>query len=295
MGLYDSPDCLSRLRREIGQPTTADFPTDADGYAWLGEAQIEMFTRLAIFAPNAIRQPPRQVTQPVARTAVCGTTSGGTGVISAGLFTQADVDAGITGTGIPAGTFITGVVSTSSIVISQPATATNASVVLTVTPDPSYIFTFGTDSDGNSLYPLGDVMLFRQLSDNPDWALREGVEFQMEGNKIRLTDNVPWSGDLPYFQCLALPLTLSATVPPVLRPVQARELIVNAAALKYAEDSDESAAARFEARLEKSWTRWLWAIQRQYASPYASSATNPNALPSRYRFGMGRPFWRGFR
>lgn len=286
MALYDAPDCLARLRREIGQPSTTDYPLDADCYAWLGEAQIEVFSRLAVFAPNAVRQPPRQMLQPVARTVASGTTSGGTTVTSSALFTLADVDAGIAGTGIPAGATITGVVSTSSVTISAPATATG-SPTLTLTPDPGFIFTFGTDADGNTLYPVGALTLYQTLTDIPDWPLYEGVDFTMEGNRIRAMDGVPWPfGSAPYYQSFILPLTLSATVAPVLRPVQARCLIVDAAAVRYAEDTSTDRAT-FEARYEKHWSQMLPMIQAQYAAPFRAAATHPNALPGRARFGAG--------
>lgn len=292
MAMYDAPDCLARLRREIGQPSTTDFPLDADGYAWLGEAQIEVFGRLAVFAPNAVRQPPRQMVAPVVRTVASATTSGSTTVTSAALFTLADVDAGIAGTGIPAGATITGVVSTSSITISAPATA-SGSPTLTITPDPGFMFTFGVDADGNNLYPVGAVQLFNTATDNPDWPLYEGVDFIMEGNKVRAMDGAAWpfSGP-PYFQSLVLPLTLSATVAPVLRPVQCRRLIVDAACVRYCEDTSTDAAI-FERRYEKHWMQDLAMIQTQYAAPFRAAATHPNAMPGRTRFGAGIIRYRG--
>lgn len=296
MALYDSVDCLARLRREIGVPSTADFPLDADCYAWLGEAQIEVFSRLAVYAPNAIRQPPRQMVQPVVRTvASCVTTITTTGVTCpAGAFTLADIDAGISGTGIPVGTTITGIATGgASIVLSAPATA-NGTVTLTVTPDPTYSFTFGVDADGNNLYPVGALQLFNLLTDMYDNPLYEGVDFQMEGNRVRTIDGNPWPYSAPpFYQSLILPLTLSATVPPTLRPVQARCLIVDAASVRYAEDTSTDAAI-FEKRYEKHWSQMLPMIQAQYAAPFRAAATHPTALPGRYRFyGSQSGYYRG--
>lgn len=287
MALYDAVDCLARFRREIGQPSTTDFPLDADCYAWLGEAQIEVFSRLAVYAPNAIRQPPRQLTQPAARTvASVVTTSGSAAITSTAGFTLADIDSAISGTGIPSGAYITGVTSTSAATMSTPATA-NGTITATFTPDPAYIFTFGTDADGNNLYPVGAVALYQALQDIPDWPLYEGVDFQMEGNKVRAMDGAPWPfSSPPYFQGLLLPLTLSATVAPTLRPVQARCLIVDAAAVRYAEDTSTDAGI-FERRYEKHWNQMLPMIQTQYAAPFRAAATHPNAMPGRSRFGIG--------
>ena len=290
MALYDAVDCLARFRREIGQPSTTDFPLDADCYAWLGEAQIEVFSRLAVYAPNAIRQPPRQLTQPAARTvASCVTTIGLTTIPNnfAGTYKLSDIDSAISGAGVPAGAYITSVSSDgASITISAPATA-SATITATFTPDPAYIFTFGTDADGNNLYPVGAVALYQALRDIPDWPLYEGVDFQMEGNKVRAMDGAPWPfSSPPYFQGLLLPLTLSATVAPTLRPVQARCLIVDAAAVRYAEDTSTDAGI-FERRYEKHWNQMLPMIQTQYAAPFRAAATHPNAMPGRSRFGIG--------
>ena len=287
MALYDSVDMLARLRREIGQPSTTDFPLDADCYAWLGEAQIEIFSRLAVFAPNAVRQPPRQMVQPAARTvASVVTISGNYSMTSTAGFTLADVDSAISGTGIPAGAYIVDVTSTSGANISAAATA-SGTITATITPDPAYIFTFGADRDGNNLYPVGKTTLYQTLTDIPDWPLYEGVDFEMEGNKVRAMDGVPWPfSSPPYFQSLILPLTLSATVAPVLRPVQARCLIVDAASVRYAEDTSTDAKV-FEARYEKHWNQMLPMIQTQYAAPFRAAATHPNALPGRSRFGAG--------
>lgn len=291
--LYDAADCLARLRREIGQPSTSDFPTDTDCYAWLGEAQIEVFAQLAVYAPQAVRQPPRQLTQPVVRTvASCVTVLASNNITApAGSFTAADQDAAISGAGIPVGAYITGVLSATSINISAVATA-NGTVTTTITPDPGYIFTFGYDADGNALYPVGAVQLFYDQTCNPDSPLQENVDFLMEGNKIRMPDNTPWSGPIPYFQSLLLPLTLSATVPPVLRPVQSRCLIVDAACVRYCEDTSTDAAI-FQKRYERHWTQNIAMIQTQYAAPFRTAATNPNAYPARSRFSFGARRWFG--
>lgn len=255
----------------------------------MGEAQIEVFSRLAVFAPNAVRQPPRQMTQPVVRTvASCTTTSGANNITAAvGAYTFSDMDAALSGSGIPAGATITGISSDGSTVYINANATASGTVTLTVTPDPAYIFTFGSDADGNTLYPVGAVQLFQLLTDIPDWPLYEGVDFTMEGNKVRTMDGAPWPfGSAPYFQSLILPLTLSAGVPPTLRPVQARCLIVDAAAVRYAEDTHTDATT-FTNRYEKHWGQLLPMIQAQYAAPFRAAATHPNALPGRARFGAG--------
>lgn len=293
MALYDSVDCLSRLRTMIRQPSTSDVVTDAIGYEWLGQGQIDILTRLSLFAPLSNRGPVQQMTLRAARTVACGTTTGDQTVTSSALFLLSDIGSAITGSGIPTGSTIIAVNSTSSIEISAAATAT-ASPTLTLTPDSlyPYTYTFGQDADGNALYPFGEVQLYLNLNDIPDWPMIEGVEYLMEGNVIRAPNNAPLTS-APYFQCLALPSTLSATQSPVLKPVQARELIVDAAAMRYAEAMGYD-MAKYEARLEKDWARWIGPIQAQYARPGSIAASHPGANPARWNWMRGYNF-RGIR
>ena len=291
MAFLDSADLLARLRVAIRQPSTSDVSTDAQCYSWLGQGQIDLFTRLAIFAPKACIITPRQVTTPAARTVASTTTNGSTTVGSSALFLLNDIGAAISGTGIPAGALITGVNSTSSIIISVAATVTG-SPTLTLTPESAYpyTFTFGTDADGNDLYPVGAVALYRVRNDIPDAPMVEGVEYQMEGNHIRMPDYAAFSGTAPYFQCMVLPLTLSATVSPTLLPVQARELIVDSAAVRYAQEIEGQDPSIFEARFEKSWSRYITAIQLQYARSGSVAASHPTYAPTRGRwYGRAGP------
>lgn len=226
MALYDSADCLSRLRVQIRQPSTSDLCTDAQCYLWLGEGQIDVFTRLAVFAPLAVRIAPTQM----------------------------------------------------------------------ATSDGGYTYTFGTDSalptSYTDLYPIGSVEIFRTRNDIPDWPMIEGVDYLMEGNQIRMPGNAPYSGTAPYYQSLALPASLDGSTAPTLKPVQARELIVDAAAVRYAKAVREDLDIH-EARYEADWARWLSALQTQYARPGSVAASHPNASPSRWRWG--RPQWMGIR
>jgi hypothetical protein len=221
MSLYDTPDCLSRLRRTIRRDSAVDFPLDADCYAWLAEAQMEIFQWLAVYAPKACIIAPAQL----------------------------------------------------------------------VTADAGYTYTFGTDAalptSYTDLYPIGQVQIYRALADIPDWPMKEGVEYLMEGHRIRMPDNRPFSGPAPYYQCLTLPDTLDGSVAPVLRPVQARQLLIDGASVKYqqAVGGDIDGAG---SRYERSKTNWLAALQLQYANAGSVSATHPQAAPGRTKW-YGRP------
>lgn len=250
--------------------------------------------RLALFAPNALRGNLTQLTLRAARSITGTTTSGSTTVTSSAAFLLSDLNSGISGTGIATGTTITAVNSTSSIVLSQAATA-SGSVTLTLTPEPNYpyTYTFGSDADGNLLYPVGGVQLYRVAGDLPDWPMIPGVEYLMEGAIVRAPGNAAFPGGTPYFQGLVLPLTLSATASPALLPVQARELIVWAAAVEYAGDVGKDATPHQE-RFDAAWDRWIGAIQAQYAESGAIAATHPTARPPRWNYYGGYPV-RGMR
>lgn len=75
--------------------------------------------------------PPTSLT-PAVRTDVAGVTSG-SAVVTDTSIVLSDVNAAVTGTGIPANTYIVSVNSGVSAVLSNPATATNATDSLTVT------------------------------------------------------------------------------------------------------------------------------------------------------------------
>ena len=300
MALYDSPDCLARLRVVTRQNSTSALLTDAQGYQWLGQGQIDVLGRMASYVPLANVSSIRQMTATVARSFTATTVSGSTAITSSALFTLADVGAGVTGNGIPSGTTITGVSSTSAAVLSAAATA-SASVTVTVTPDPLYTYTFifGLDADGNYLYPVGGVTLYAQLNEIPDRPMFEGVDYLMEGERIRIPDNAPYNGGTtpPYYQGTVLPLTLSATVSPVLRPVQARELIVDAAAILYAQANGVDASP-YTTMYNDHWDKWMTVLQMQYHNPGRLASTNPWAGAPRNRFygasGYGFGYRRGF-
>lgn len=225
MAFYDSADCLSKLRVQIRQPNAVGLCTDAQLYLWLGQGQMDIHARLAVYAPNANIIAPTQMS----------------------------------------------------------------------TADSGYTYTFGTDSalptNYQDLFPVGNVAIYRTRNDVPDWPMVEGVDYLMEGNRIRMPDYSPFSGPAPYYRSLTLPTTLDGSTAPVLKPVQARELIVDAAAVRYAEATREDMDVHGP-RLEADWAKWLPVLQAQYARVGSVAATHPNATPGRWKwyrpYGMSR-------
>ena len=226
MAFYDSVDCLARFRRIIRRPTGSDFPTDAQAYQFLGEAQIAIFTRLAVYAPKACIIPLTQMT-----------------------------------------------------LASDSKSAT-----------------FGTDSAlptaYTDLYPIGNLRIYRQKADAPDTPMVEGVEYRMAGNRIDFPSDSPFSGPAPYYESLLLPDTLDGSSAPSLKPVQARQLIVDVAAVRFSEDISAD-ASDLKARYEEHWNEWIGVLQTQYAQVGSIAATHPNAGPGRGRwYGTMAPRYR---
>ena len=52
MANLDSADLLARFRRLWGGPTTTEFPTDADAYQFISDAQVKWVSTIASIAPH---------------------------------------------------------------------------------------------------------------------------------------------------------------------------------------------------------------------------------------------------
>lgn len=113
-----------------------------------------------------------------------------------------------------------------------------------VTTD-SKIFTFGTDSNGYAIQPMGKTGIYPSLTAVPDSPWREGYDYLNEGEQIRLPNDRTYSGTL-YWRGIAPPADLDATHNPTLLPAASRVLIPHIAALNYSK-----AAARNPALVDE--------------------------------------------
>jgi hypothetical protein len=260
---WDSADLLSRLRTEIRQPSTSTVADDTACYEWLSRGQDKLFRRLAALVPESQYQGPVLLTASAARTVSCTTVSGSATVTSATLFLNTDIGSSVSGTGITAGSVILAVNSTSSIVISKVATA-SATNTLTFTPDPN-VFTFGADGDGNAILPIGTVEVYGSLAGIPGGALKPGVDFLIEGTRLRGLNNQPWAGPGPYVRYIVPPTKISATVAPTLQPVQMRECcIYDAATTYYRITKDADMVAASAQQFEEAYLQHLLALRVQF-------------------------------
>ncbi len=137
----------------------------------------------------------------------------------------------------------------------------------TLTTSDSQIFTFGTDVNGNPMFPTGKVMIYPSLTAIPDSPWREGYDYLNEGTQIRIPNNGTYSGTL-YWRGIAPVLDISATNQPALLPVQARILIVYKAVWYYASTGNRSPelAASMQRMYDDRFNHWCLVWKTQMAN-----------------------------
>lgn len=139
----------------------------------------------------------------------------------------------------------------------------DAPTALTST-DGGFTYTFGTDEDGNALFPLGRTKIFTSLTCVPDYALQPGVDYLDEGTRIRSVNDAPLAGPL-YWYGLQPIGQMSAIVDPVLQPPPMRTLIVVKAVADFAESANIRNAAladRMLVRFEREFGPQMTMIRK---------------------------------
>lgn len=135
----------------------------------------------------------------------------------------------------------------------------------TCTTTDNKVFTFGTDTNGDALFPTGKVMIYPSLEAIPDSPWREGWDYMQEGTQIRIPNNGTYAGTL-YWRGIAPVADLSASNQPALIPVQARILIVEKAVSYYAESGNRNTALadRVAAMYERDLSKWMLVYKTQF-------------------------------
>lgn len=161
MAQYDTAELLARCILQAQVPSSVTFPTAANWYTWMTDAQVAIKSDLAVEMPAAMMNAPT-------------------------LMSSADSGA---------------------------------------------TYTFGTDAGSNPIYPIGRVDIYRSLSDVPDNPMTPGVDYLMEGYRIRAPRNGTMSA--PYGRWVTPAYKIDASTEPTL-PLHARPLIVYLACAYYA-------------------------------------------------------------
>ena len=134
------------------------------------------------------------------------------------------------------------------------------------TSDGGKTFTFGTDSNGYPVFPMGNVRVFTGLNNVPDFPLQEGYDYTSEGTLVRVPNNRTLSGTL-YWQGISPPVDITATTPPSLYPEASRNLIALEAARRFQKTQNRPDLAQDLAEdYAKELPRWLLVWRRQFSN-----------------------------
>lgn len=137
----------------------------------------------------------------------------------------------------------------------------------TLTTSDSQVFTFGTDVNGDPLFPIGKVEIYPSLSSVPDSPWIEGVDYLNEGTQIRIPSNRTWGGTL-YWRGIAPVLPIDGTNQPSIIPPPFRILIVYEAVRRYAEEGkrDPELADRMAANYAREFARFCLTLKTQFSN-----------------------------
>lgn len=138
------------------------------------------------------------------------------------------------------------------------------------TSDGGYTFTFGSDGSSNANFMIGMTSIYPNLNAVPDYPWVPGVDYLDEGTRIRMPNNVPWSGSL-YAYGLTMPAAISASQEPFIQPPQSRVLIVIRAVQSFAEEGNRNPALadRMAARWAREWPKNAVMIRKHFRGPRA--------------------------
>ena len=147
-------------------------------------------------------------------------------------------------------------------VVSELATVTprslyqkvGTSALPTLSTSDQNVFTFGDDANGNPIAPLGDVQVYKFITDVPDTPMVPDLDYVSEGSQIRLPHDRKYGGTL-YWRGIVMPapITAATTQLPLL-PIEANELIGIRAARNFAESGNVRNASLAD-RMEKRWAQ----------------------------------------
>lgn len=140
------------------------------------------------------------------------------------------------------------------------------SPVLLTTADSGATYTFGTDAAADNEFPLGHAEIYASLSAIPDEPLEPGIDFIVEGQKIRIPNNKTKTFSAgPYARFVLQPRTIDASNAPTIQPKSARMTIVYGAVGKWASRPGSGADPSYwEKKRDEALGKWLLLLRTQY-------------------------------
>lgn len=145
-----------------------------------------------------------------------------------------------------------------------------------VTADSGKTYTFGTDVDSANVFPLGFVNIYDTRNDIPDYPLIPGVDYTLEGTRIRIPYNVTrtFSDSGPWAQFINAANAITSSTQPTI-PVLFRLAMVERTAAKGARRLGLD-GSEFEAEFEKRWMEGLMAVRTQANGKYGANVSRRN-------------------
>lgn len=114
------------------------------------------------------------------------------------------------------------------------------SAIPTLTTTDNQTFTFGTDSNGFAIAPMGKAAIFRSLTDIPSNPMVPNCDFiPLGGTAIQIPNNNTYSGTL-YWRGITPPGVITNDAQPILFPEGARQLIAYRAAIAFLTEAGRS-------------------------------------------------------
>jgi len=168
-----------------------------------------------------------------------------------------------------------------------PTSQMGAPVLLT-SADGGVTYTFGTDVDGNNVFPLA-CEVYAELNGRElracSWDY--GGDFVVEGDRIRMPGNTAQTFSAgPYARFVRADAQIDASTQPVLKPPPARITLVWKALIKFAAIGGLRDPAPFEENYAASKRQWVQAIRTQFAD--SAGVANEDLVRPRWWVHYGR-------
>lgn len=126
--------------------------------------------------------------------------------------------------------------------------------------DSGETFTFGTDVDGAAVFAFGHFQVFESEEAIPDYPLTPGVDFTVEGTKLRIPNNGSRTGSL-WVQYAAPSNVIGSASEPTVPKVARMALLVDAERRCWEKIGRDDKAVDAEARFQSEWFAVVSLIQ----------------------------------
>lgn len=157
----------------------------------------------------------------------------------------------------------------------------------TLTTTDNKVFTFGTDSNGYPIAPMGKAGIYPSLGAIPGCPWIEGCDYLNEGTQIRIPNNRTYFGTL-YWYGITPPADITADSQPSLFPEASRELIVIDAVRQFATEyvRNNELADRMEREWNLAWPQWclMWKTNFRSGGALQSWTGRDLALSSAFNY-----------